>query len=92
MSAPPGVAQARHIAIFIRGDLSWRDHAACAGMDPREFFPRKSDAQKEIIKVCLGCPVRMDCLQYALDTRSDHGVWGGTTQDERRQLLRRRIA
>lgn len=90
MSAPPGVAQARHIAIFIRGDLSWRDRARCEGMRTEQFFPRKSDAEKETIKICLSCPVREECLQYAIDSGSNWGVWGGTTQQERKKLRSRK--
>lgn len=92
MSALPGRPQASHMPLPPRGDLGWRDHARCEGMDPELFFPRKSDAQKDIIKFCLGCPARLDCLQYALDTPVDYGVWGGTTQDERKKLRQKRQA
>jgi WhiB family redox-sensing transcriptional regulator len=40
--------------------------------------------------VCLGCPVRMECLAEALDNKIEFGVWGGMTERERRALLRRR--
>lgn len=92
MSALPGQPQASHLPLPPRGDLGWRDAARCEGMDPERFFPRKSDEQKETIKFCLGCPVRLDCLKYALDTPVDYGIWGGTTQEERKQLRRKRRA
>lgn len=92
VSALPGQPQASHIPLPPRGELDWLANARCEGMDPELFFPRKSDAQKEIIKFCLGCPVRLDCLQYALDAGAEHGVWGGTTQDERKKLRRKRQA
>lgn len=90
MSALPGQPQASHLPAPPRGDLAWLANAHCQGMDPELFFPRKSDAQKETIKFCLRCPVRLDCLQYALDTPVNYGIWGGTTQEERRQLRRKR--
>lgn len=90
MSARLGVAQASHLPVPPRGDLSWRDSARCGGLDPELFFPRKSDEQKETIKFCLGCPVRLECLQYALDVPAAYGIWGGTTQEERHQLRKRR--
>lgn len=80
---------ARHMpaSIFVRGDMRWRDRALCEGMPTEQFFPRKSDIEQETIAICLACPVRPRCLQYALDTRSDYGIWGGTTQVERERLL-----
>lgn len=90
MSALPGRPQASHIPPRPRGDLAWLANARCEGMDPELFFPRKSDAQKEIVKFCLGCPVRLDCLQFALDMPAEYGVLGGTTQDERKRLRRKR--
>ncbi|MDV6979616.1 WhiB family transcriptional regulator [Mycobacterium intracellulare] len=90
MSALPGRPQASHLPVAPRGDLSWRNRARCEGVDPERFFPRKSDEQKETIKFCLGCPVRIECLQYALDVPAAYGIWGGTTQEERHQLRKRR--
>lgn len=67
------------------------DLAACRSADPDIFFP-VSDAgpgQAEIVKakaVCAGCQVRAQCLEYALSTRQVHGVWGGTSETERRLM------
>lgn len=47
-------------------------------------------AQNAAKKVCTGCPVRLECLADALDSRTEYGVWGGLTERERRALLRRR--
>lgn len=76
-----------------RLDTSWRDHAACRFMDPDLFFPTgTAGAALEEISVakaaCVSCPVRDACLQFAFETRQEHGVWGGTTEDERRRLRR----
>ena len=53
------------------------------------LFPEAVD-QKRAKAVCMGCPVRFECLAEALDDRIEWGVWGGMTERERRQLLRQR--
>lgn len=75
----------------------WRDRAACRDVDPELFFPvtekgpgaRQAEQAKAM---CAGCPVRAECLRYALDNGLDHGIFGGTTETERRQLRRARTA
>ncbi|MFF9287572.1 WhiB family transcriptional regulator [Streptomyces griseosporeus] len=76
-------------------DPFWRDHAACAQVDADLFFPigdnKLARAQAEQARqVCMGCPVRRQCLSWALATRQDSGVWGGMTEGERRAVHRRR--
>jgi WhiB family redox-sensing transcriptional regulator len=66
----------------------WRGHAACRDADPELFFPLSTSdtslLQIEAAKqICRTCPVREPCLRWALDS-GDAGVWGGTTEDERR--------
>ncbi|PAZ10959.1 transcription factor WhiB [Streptomyces sp. SA15] len=73
---------------------NWRDHAACRHEDPDLFFPIGTTGpalvQTERAKaVCRRCPVREECLQWALDTGQTLGVWGGTSENERRALKRR---
>ncbi|MGW6062608.1 WhiB family transcriptional regulator [Streptomyces sp. NPDC055189] len=63
--------------------------AVCRTADPDELFVQGAE-QHRAKTVCSGCPVRTECLVYALDSRSGHGVWGGMTGRERRALLRRR--
>lgn len=53
------------------------------------LFPEGKD-QKRAKAICMGCPVRAECLAEALDNRIEWGVWGGMTERERRQLLRQR--
>lgn len=72
----------------------WRRCAPCRDEDPELFFPISSTGQAlaqitEAKKVCVRCPVRKVCLRFALTTRQDHGIWGGLTEDERRNLRRR---
>jgi len=65
----------------------WPSQGACRGEDPDALFVQGA-AQQQAKQVCLSCPVRSECLAHALDTRTEFGVWGGTTERERRQLLR----
>lgn len=67
----------------------WGKRAICQEADPEELFVEGA-AQNRAKAVCTGCPVRTECLAYALDHRIEHGVWGGMTEKERRGLLRRR--
>jgi WhiB family redox-sensing transcriptional regulator len=75
--------------------LRWMDRAACTGVDPDLFFPPKGDSvpgesATAAKAVCASCPVRDDCLQYALTTNQRYGVWGGMTWTERRGLRKTR--
>ncbi len=79
---------------WTRDNHDWRGHAACASADPNLFFPvgvtgtalPQIDAAKV---VCSHCSVRMACLDYAILTNQQYGVWGGCTEDERRAIRRR---
>ena len=73
-----------------RTDTSWRDEAACRGLDTEVFFPLSDEEADEAKAICATCPVREECLEFALLTRQDDGVWGGLTEAERRRLRRRR--
>ncbi|MGH3098714.1 MAG: WhiB family transcriptional regulator [Streptosporangiales bacterium] len=68
---------------------SWSRAGACRDGDPDRLFVRGSE-QHVAKRVCRHCPVRTECLAYALDHRMEYGVWGGMTERERRALLRRR--
>lgn len=73
---------------------NWRNSAACRTEDPDLFFPIGTTGpavvQAEQAKaVCRRCPVREPCLQWALETGQSIGVWGGTSETERRALKRR---
>lgn len=77
------------------GRLTWRRHAACLDTDPELFFPvgstgRALDQIEQAKAVCRGCPVLSECLEWALETNEDAGVWGGMSEDERRALRRSR--
>lgn len=69
--------------------VDWAKNANCRGTDPDELFVQGA-AQNRAKAVCMGCPVRTECLADALDNRVEFGVWGGMTERERRALLKRR--
>jgi WhiB family redox-sensing transcriptional regulator len=70
--------------------LSWRQNAACRGVDPEIFYPA-SDEEADVAKaICAQCAVRQTCLEYALANRERDGVWGGATERERRRIVRQR--
>lgn len=77
-----------------RWAMDWRHDSACRDEDPELFFPIGNTgpalAQIEEAKaVCARCPVQDPCLQWALESGQDAGVWGGLSEDERRALKRR---
>jgi WhiB family redox-sensing transcriptional regulator len=67
----------------------WTARAACRNACPDELFVQGA-AQNRAKTLCVGCPVRTECLADALDNRVEFGVWGGMTERERRALLRQR--
>ena len=69
--------------------MDWSKNARCRATDPDELFVQGA-AQNRAKAVCMGCPVRTECLADALDNRVEFGVWGGMTERERRALLKRR--
>jgi WhiB family transcriptional regulator, redox-sensing transcriptional regulator len=75
----------------------WRDLARCRDLDPELFFPIGSSGPavaqtEEAVRVCHQCSVTGACLNFALEQHQDAGVWGGTTEEQRRNLIRRRSA
>ena len=71
-------------------NLSWRQRAACRGVDPDVFYPISDEEAEEAKSICRVCPVREACLEYALANRERDGVWGGATERERRRMIRQR--
>lgn len=86
---------------FALGDRpDWYDDAACMGMPAEWFYGEEEDQQlrgshrpyllpaevRRAKSVCEGCPVREDCLEWALDNDEQHGIWGGMTKRERDRL------
>jgi WhiB family redox-sensing transcriptional regulator len=84
------------LALAAADDI-WRDQALCRNTDPDLFFPVGTTgyalvAQDHAKQVCGECDVQQACLDYALDTNQDSGIWGGLTEEERRVIRRRRAA
>lgn len=69
-------------------DLSWQDYGVCNQSDPEAFFPEKGGSTKQAKSVCRRCPVTEECLQYALKYREAYGIWGGKSEEQRRQILK----
>jgi WhiB family redox-sensing transcriptional regulator len=78
-------------------EFDWRDGAACRDTDPDLFFPvgTTGPALEQIAaakEVCCQCDVQAECLEFAIITNQDSGVWGGTSEEERRVLRRQHVA
>ena len=81
-------------------EVSWRVFGKCRGENAVHFFPpshfeRKDekDAREGAARaLCAACPVRAQCLDYALTVQEPHGIWGGMNEVERRRLLRKRAS
>jgi WhiB family transcriptional regulator, redox-sensing transcriptional regulator len=79
-------------------EYGWQWRASCRGEDANLFFPPNYPEEKEerLVRegkakaICAACPVRMECLEYAVRTREPHGIWGGLNELERRLLIRER--
>jgi WhiB family redox-sensing transcriptional regulator len=90
------LTQSRSLSLSIERD-DWRDNSACRDTDPDLFFPVGTTGpaieQIETAKaVCRACDVQKSCLDYALTTNQDSGIWGGTSEEERRALRRQWVA
>lgn len=88
MSIPASILALAH------ADYNWRRQATCRDTDPDLFFPVGTTGYALVQidrakQVCGECPVKVDCLDYALETNQDAGIWGGTSEEERRGLRRR---
>ncbi len=75
--------------------IDWKSQAACRGYPDELFFPVGDTDEEQIataLAVCDSCKVREECLSYALESNQRAGIWGGTTEKERRSLRRRWLA
>ena len=87
-TGPPSVKSARW------DDETWRLQAGCIGVSTATFFPEREhpDALDVALAktVCMSCPVSDNCLDFAIETMQNDGVWGGKTEEERSQIKRAR--
>lgn len=80
--------------------VAWQLQAACRGPQSEVFFPpsqseRKHDRlerERRAKAICGICPVRSDCLSYAMEIRESHGIWGGLSESERKSMMERQLA
>lgn len=74
----------------MNGGDEWMAHAACKGSGPEPFFPDGTEGvPAEVLRLCSGCPVRDECLNYALADPELHGIWAGTSQRQRGRMRKR---
>ena len=90
------MAEIRRLPALREGDWDWQLSAACRGLDTASFYhpenergPSRMRREMRAKAVCSGCPVIESCLQWALESGQDSGVWGGLSEDERRAMKRR---
>lgn len=75
-----------------RSETAWMKEARCRDLNPAIFFPSDGVGVEVARHYCAECPVSEACLQYALENHIDHGVWGGTSERQRRRIARNRRA
>jgi WhiB family redox-sensing transcriptional regulator len=73
-------------------DTLWMRRANCSGSQVDHWHIGRGESSAPAKRVCAGCPVRVPCLDYALTTRQEWGIWGGLTEDERERLRKRASA
>ena len=85
------------VIALANAEYGWRSEALCRDTDPELFFPIGTTGAalvqiEHARAVCRQCPVQADCLDFALTTNQDSGIWGGTSEEERRVLRREFVA
>ena len=85
------------VIALANAEYGWRAEALCRDTDPELFFPIGTTGAalvqiEHARAVCRQCPVQADCLDFALTTNQDSGIWGGTSEEERRVLRREYVA
>ena len=68
----------------------WMQEGRCAHEPPSMFFPSDGVGVEVARRICATCPVKERCLEYALEHRIEHGVWGATSERQRRRILKKR--
>lgn len=67
----------------------WAAYASCRDADPEMFFSASEAVTADAVRICGGCPVKGECLSWAIATRVKYGIWGGLDERQRRRLVRR---
>lgn len=75
---------------WLDDERPWAAYASCRDADSSLFFAGADGGDTELAqRICSGCPVCAECLAWALEADVPYGVWGGTTEQQRRRLARR---
>jgi len=81
----------------IHSEWEWQEQGSCRDSDPEIFFldynlrgKAKNKKEQTAISICNACPVKMKCLEHALNTPEIYGVWGGMTEEQRHVIMRKR--
>jgi WhiB family transcriptional regulator, redox-sensing transcriptional regulator len=84
------------VLVEVVRELEWTRRAACGSLPVRKadriFFPERGGSSKPARTICARCPVRAECLAYALEKGEAFGIWGGASERERRELRKRQRA
>jgi WhiB family redox-sensing transcriptional regulator len=67
-------------------DTTWMAQARCRDVAADTFFPESGAQVRAAVRICADCLVKGTCLEYALEQRIDHGIWGGTSERQRRRI------
>jgi WhiB family transcriptional regulator, redox-sensing transcriptional regulator len=70
--------------------IAWMEDGNCRRYPAGVFFPSDGAGVDHARRICATCPVQEPCLEYALEHRVEHGVWGGCSERERRRIAKRR--
>lgn len=75
--------------LFDAVERQWHEYGLCLETDPEAFYPDKGGSTREAKMVCQACPVKDECLEYALLNDERYGIWGGLSDRERRRLRKK---
>jgi WhiB family redox-sensing transcriptional regulator len=75
-------------SIALAPGLDWQERSLCTSMPVRLFFPEPRESTRQAKSVCRRCDVAVECLEYAMYHQIEHGIWGGLSSRQRRQLRR----
>ena len=83
------------VALGLNENPEWMKSARCRETDPEIFYPERGSGATvatQAYRICAGCEVRVQCLQYAVDNKEVFGIWGGLNEKARRKLKRKKAA